>query len=164
MKGQRSKRLAIVAVAGLLSLTVVVSSGCDSLIIVTAPSVTTGIGGSRPSLEAFVNLTCPFHTRPMADLIVIVSSPGFNLFVDVISLQSSAGGSIVAFSRPTLDAQFGNTLVSAGTTRRFRLTSALACAPAGWKSMRVGVRLLTTSGAAQMLTTTVVEEDGAPPS
>lgn len=101
MKGRIPKRAAIVAAAGFVLLTGVASSGCDSVIIVTMPSATAGgVGGNRPSLQALVNLTCLVHAQPVADLIVIVSSPGVNVFVDVVSLQSSAGTSIVTFRGP----------------------------------------------------------------
>ena len=144
--------------AGLVLLGGIASSGCDSLIVVTVPSGTSsGISGTRPSLEALANLTCLLHTQPAADLIVIVSSPGVTLFVDAVSLQSSLGRSIVSFSRPALDAEFGNTLVQAGTSRRFKLTSPLACVPAGWRSMHLDVRVVTMSGTAQVLTTTIAE-------
>jgi hypothetical protein len=136
----------------------IASSGCDSLIVVTVPSTTSnGINGTRPSLEALANLTCLLQTQPAANLIVIVSSPGVTLFVDAVSLQSSLGRPLVSFSRPTLDAEFGNTLVQAGTSRRFKLTSPLACVPAGWRSMQLDVRVVTMSGTAQVLTTTIAE-------
>ena len=110
------------------------AAGCDWQPSPGAPSPA-GIvwtGNAGPSAVAFANVC--IATVPASDLTLAVTAAS-NVFLDSVTVHlndgTNLGGPSVTFPRAGLDARFGSTLVSAGTTRRFMLASAVACQPAG---------------------------------
>lgn len=108
------------------------AGGCDWQPSSTSPTRPAGIvwtGNNGPSAVAWAN-ACVV-TVPATDLILAITSTSSSVFLDSVTVHlndgTNLGGPSVTFPRTGLDAQFGTTLVSAGSTRAFTFGSALTC-------------------------------------
>lgn len=120
-------KIVLVTLAGALCV-----AGCDWQPSSTSPTRPAGIvwtGNNGPSAVAWA-AACVV-TVPASDLILAITSTGSSVFLDSVTIHmndgTNLGGPSVTFPRAGLDAQFGTTLVSAGSTRAFTFGSALTC-------------------------------------
>jgi len=141
----------------LLSIVTVAAIACDEAkpktsarVSPTSPSFV--VTGSRvtPSISAVAN-GCFVFPRPLADLQLIVTASSTDVFVDEVVVRvgdgTNLGGPMITVPRPTLNAQFGNTMVRAGATRAFGFPSAFSCGTERALPARAIVSLIDASGA-----------------
>ena len=127
----------------------VCAAGCDWQPSSTSPTRPAGIvwtGNNNPSAVAWA--TACVVAVPTTDLILAITSTGSSVFLDSVMIHlndgTNLGGPTVTFPRAGLDAQFGTTLVSAGSTRAFTFGSALTCK--GGQSARMDAIVMDMAG------------------
>ena len=105
---------------------------------------------------------CSSRFNRFSDLGLIVTTSSINVFVDDVTVRmidgTNLGGPMVTFGRPELNAQFGDTLVRAGTSRRFGFRSAFGCSRRGFVIGELTAFIVDTRGTRRRLTTSVALE------
>lgn len=100
---------------------------------------------------------CSLADSFFPNLLLTVAARGRDVSVDQVTVQlgdgSNAGGASVTFSRPSLSAMFGSTLVRANNTRSFGFRPSFACGFLASRFLQATIIVIDDFGSSHTITT-----------